>query len=424
MVANKRAKGDGTIYQRQSDGMYCASIELPSLPGKRRRKVVVAKTEAQVKEKLKIAKRKLLLEGDIVTASMTLAAWTDQWFTNTALKKIKPRTAAGYRSQIEQYIKPAIGTVRLDKLTQAHVHRLHTYILDNGLSSTTARQAHRILSVILDYAIRAELITSNPTKKVDAPRKAQPGLTVLTPVNAVKVLQVDRSARLWTRWASALFLGARQGELLGFELDRYRDGVLDLSWQLQRISWEHGCKNTCGLLPSKCPEKTITKPVDSEHRYLEGGYWLSRPKSEAGWRMAPLPAVLRGPFEERIIMAQSEPNPHGLLWTSDQKKSKGGNHDRLPLDGSPIDPSRDNKAWHELLKQAGVPDVRLHDARHSTASLLLEAGVPEAIIMRILGHSSYVVTRGYQTVDIRQLANAMDGAAALLPLESVPPVRG
>jgi len=425
---NKRAKGEGTVYQRKSDGMWVASVELPSPDGRRRRKVVTAKTEGQVKAKLKDIRKELLVKGDLPTSGQTLATWLHVWFESIALKKIRPRTAATYRTKIYEYIIPSIGKVRLDKLTPAHVRKMHEFITTKPkdekdpskgfLSPTNALQAHRILSVALKYALREGRVTHNVAELTDVPKKAQANLGVLTATDGVKVLQAVTEDRLGSRWAAALLTGARQGELLGLELDRVTD-ELDLSWQLQRISWEHGCGGTCGhKRGTDCPDRKITMPADWEYRPLTGGLSLSRPKSDAGWRIIPLVDPLKSIIERRIEAAASEPNPHGLVWTSDIKYMKGGGKNAprrpLPLDGSPLDPARDNLAWHAILERAGVPSVPLHAARHTTASLLLEAGVPEPIIMKILGHSSYVVTRAYQNVDRKQLASAMKALSAQL----------
>ncbi|KRC52150.1 hypothetical protein ASE16_03630 [Leifsonia sp. Root227] len=156
-------------------------------------------------------------------------------------------------------------------------------------------------------------------------------------------------------------------------------------------------------------------PDDFEYRHLQGSIWLTRPKSDSGWRIIPLVEPLRSFIELRISTAVTEPNPHGLVWTADPKRDKRGN--LLPLDGAPIQPSHDNKAWHAVLARAGVPDARLHDARHTTASLLLKAGVPERVIMEILGHNSYAVTMKYQHVDKAQLSRAMEDLSARFELE-------
>src|SRR5690554_488453 len=117
---NKREKGEGSIYVRKADGMYCASLELEPLNGQRRRKVVVAKTEAEVKEKLKEAKRLKAKNGDIITGSMTTDQWLTVWFESIALKKIRPKTAATWRGLITNHMIPAIGKVQVEKLSPTH----------------------------------------------------------------------------------------------------------------------------------------------------------------------------------------------------------------------------------------------------------------------------------------------------------------
>jgi integrase len=403
---NPRGKKQGAVYQRASDGLWIGAVELPAPDGKRRRKVVTAKSETEAKRKLNKVKDELERHGDLPTAGQTLEQWLNVWFASIASKKIRPKTAATYRSLLEHHIIPTIGKVRLDVLTPAHVRRVEAAILERGLSSTTAAQAHRILAVALKYAEREGRVTRNAATMTDAPRKAVQTLGVLTAADGRKVLQTVAEDRLGSRWAAALLMGGRQGELLGLELDRVTDR-LDLSWQLQRLSWAHGCKTPCGAKRgTECPDRTINAPANWEHRYLTGGMWLSRPKSDAGYRIIPLVDPLRSIIQRRVEAAAHEPNPFGLLWTSDPKRIPGTDRTR-ELDGSPIDPGQDNRAWHDVLARAGVTDVRLHDARHTTASLLLEAGVPEAITMRILGHNSYAVTRGYQNVDVSLLSSAM-----------------
>jgi len=428
MTANKRPKG-GPWYQRKSDGLWCAPIELGTVNGVRKRYVVTAATEAQVKKKYREAVLKKDA-GTLITArSITLSSWMDTWFDEVRKKKIKPRTAAGYRSKIK-YIKDAIGHVRLDKLSPDDVAALEDHIVDTlQLSSTSALQAYWILAGALKHAVRRGKIASNPASNVDPPSKAAGEITILTPLDAFQALTIAASERLGSRWAAAFYTGARQGELLGLTLDRIipyidEDGdeqwELDLSWQLQRISWEHGCVDgACGRKRgTDCPQRTYIFPPDWEHKHLEGGLYLARPKSEAGKRRIPLVEPLREVILRRAEAARVEPNPHGLLWTADRKYSKGGRADDrklLELDGSPIDPSRDNAAWHDLLVRAGVNSAPLHAARHTTASLLLIAGVSETIIKKILGHSTFVMSQRYMNVDRKQMADGMKALSAQMP---------
>ncbi|MFF9565779.1 tyrosine-type recombinase/integrase [Leifsonia sp. NPDC014704] len=432
---NKLAKGEGSIYFRASDARWCGTLTLPSHDGKRRRKTVTGRTETEARQKLAQLRKKLLVEGDLPTSSQTFGSWLNVWFQSIALQKIRPGTARTYRTLLENHIIPAVGSVQLEKLTPAHIRRVADRITSTPkdpkhpekgtLTSTYAGQAYRIMSVALEYALREGRVSRNVAKLTDAPRRTKTKLAIPTVEEARQVLRTvsgDPSLgiqpdRLASRWWAAFLTAARQGEVLGLELDRVTDR-LDLSWQLQRVYWEHGCGEPkgkaypCGAKRgTDCPDRTITFPPDWEHRHLQGGLYLSRPKTSAGFRIIPLVDPLRTVIEQRKLAAESEPNPHGLLWTADPKGHRELAQPRF-LDGSPIDPRADNEAWHAVLARAGVRDARLHDARHTAASMLLAAGVPQRTRMAIMGHSSYAVTMLYEDVDLLQLTDAMTRMSA------------
>lgn len=427
MTAEKRQRqGEGGVYRRKSDGMWVGRVELPAdaTTGKRRQKTVYAKTEALVRQKLAAEKKTLAAKGNIVTGGMTVSQWMAYWYEN--IDKSRPRTRAGYRSKIK-YIDDAVGKIKLTKLTPADVRKVeHRIVQTLGLSPTSALQAYQILAKALKDAEREERVDRNVARLVDPPRRAVATSRVLSPAEGIAVIRSVTGDRLGSRWAAALLTGARQGELLGLEIDRVGD-VLDLSWQLQRITWRHGCGllststklHPCGAARgTDCPSRRLDAPADWEHRHLTGGLYLSRPKSRAGWRIIPLIDPLKSIIERRLDAAQSEPNPHGLVWTAEQKKSKGGRADDrklLDLDGSPIDPSRDNAAWHAVLANAQATDIRLHDARHTAVTILYDLGVPETVIQDIVGQSTISVTRAYRHKNqkpMREALAALGGALA------------
>lgn len=404
------------MFFRSRDQKWCATLTLPSAGGGRRRKVISAASETEAHKKLAELRKELRTTGDLPTGRETVEQWMRVWYDSVAVKKIRPRTAATYRGYIDNHIIPTLGKVRLDRLTPAHVRRLHQAVEDAGRSSTTALQVHHILSSALKVAEREGRVARNAANLTDAPRKAPTRLKVLSTADGREVLRVTAGDRLGSRWWTALLVGARQGEVLGLELDRVGDDI-DLSWQLQRLRWEHGCKPACGRKRgTDCPERRVIVPRGYDYRPLTGGLYLTRPKSNAGYRVIPVVAPLRAMIEQRVAEAEQEPNPHGLLWTADRKKTSGGGqqHMLLPLDGSPIDPAADNTAWHDVLERAGVPSVRLHDARHTTASLLLEANVAPPIVQLILGHSTYVTSTAYMNVDRWQLALALKSIGKII----------
>ena len=398
----RRPKGEGGVYQR-ADGMWCVSLELPSTDGKRRRKVICRKDKGAVVSELRTAKKELEKHGNIATSTFTVEKWMTHWMNDIAPVKIRPKTLAGYKTLVNGYIIPILGRKRIDKLTAQDVRTLHTTMQNTPkdpalrgskdvpegtemLSSTYTLLGHNVLSTALKAALREGHVSINVCENVDRPRKRTTEQKALSVPQAIKLLQHlapildgdDKQARMdATMWACYLLTGARRGEILGLEYDRIGE-VLDLSWQLQRIT-------------------DISKaPADWEKRHLRSTIYLTRPKSSAGWRVIPLVEPLR-----TILAAHIGDQTEGLVFTRD---------------GLPWDPDRASKEWNALLVAAGLPtDVVLHGARHTTVDLLYEAGVPEAITSEIVGHSSRAVTRGYRSKgNTKILTDAMNKMSKLL----------
>ena len=398
-----RGKGEGSVYKRASDGMWCVSVELPSVDGRRRRKVIARKDKAAVMTELRKTQRELAKHGDLATSSTTVAKWMRHWLDDIAPLSIRPKTLAGYKTVVDGYIVPLLGKKRLEKLTAADVRHLHTVMQSTPkdaslrgktdlppdtvmLSSTYTLLAHNALSAALKVALREGKITANPCDLVDRPRKrvtAQKALELDESIAFLKHLAAhldgrDSQAKMnAAMWATALLTGARRGEILGIEADRVGE-VLDLSWQLQRIT-------------------DISKaPADWEYRHLRSTLYLTRPKSSAGWRIVPLVEPLRS-----ILHAHISGRGPGLIFTRNDL---------------PWDPDGASEEWKNALTSAGLPDdVSLHGARHGAVDILYEAGVPEAVIQEIVGHSTRATTRGYKSKgNTRQLTDAMNKMSKLL----------
>lgn len=378
----RRDHGEGSVYQR-ADGRWFGSVTLPSHGGARRRKVVSGKTKDVVVAKLRLLKRELNRAGDLPTSSPTLDQWATRWLTDTAAKRLKPRTLDSYRGVVVRYIIPAIGKVRLDKLTPTHVRQMHTYVIGKGLSTTTALQAHRVLAKCLTDAERDGLVTRNVAGLTDAPPRAVVERDSLTSDQAVTLLRsvaADEFAAV--RWSLALFAGMRQGECLGLRRE-YVDleaGTITVAWQIQHLTWKHGCTKAhpCGRKRGgDCPLRTMRIADGQEAAQAHGNLWYLRPKSRKSWRRIPMAP----PLWEIMRRHCADLAPDELVFTT--------------ADGLPVHPSDDSKAWHAALDAAGLPSMPLHSARHTAASLLFGLGVPEQTRMDILGHASATTTAGY-----------------------------
>lgn len=392
----RRAKATGGLYQRESDGCWVAAVELPSHGGKRRRRVVVRAKKADALAELRKMRDQLERAGDLATASPTLSAWLDVWWTRYAMKTLKVSVRGAYQTRIEQYIRPCLGSVKLDKLTPEHIHRLHDYVTaTKGLSITTARGTHRVLSSVLADALREDKVTRNLCLVVPAPKPAVHHVTYLDGAQGRQLLAAhdpgDGTApAVLASLAIALLTGMRQAERLGItrEMVDLERGVITVAWQLRRLPFEHGCgPKVGGAFPcgrrkgGYCPKRLLDIPTDQEVRHVEGGLYLLRPKSKASWRRIPMV----GPLAEvlALYLEANEPGIEGLIFT------RPG--------GRPVDPSTDTKAWKAATAAAGLPFVNGHSARHSCNTILTELGVPVDVRTQILGHASKAINEDVYT---------------------------
>jgi integrase len=390
-----------------------ATIELPKdqdNPRRRRRKFIRSKDKRVVRAQLHEIREELRKKGDLRTDSISVEAWFDYWMRTYARPELRPTAFTSLRSTVRAQIIPSLGAkTRLDKITPSMVKRLRFDITDKGLSSTYARNAHHILAKSLHAAAGEGRIPMNPTEYVSPPRKARTNLDVMSLPEALTLIEKIEAHPDRDRWSTSLLTAARRGEVIGLEWDRVTD-ILDLSWQLQRLGYEHGCGDAppagkvwpCGReRAGYCADRHLDVPADYEYRHLKGGLYLTRPKTSSGWRIIPLVSPLREMLERR---REAEPaNEYGLVFARP--------------DGQPRDPIADTKQWRTLMHEVFGDErsIRQHDIRHTTVDLLYAAGIPEDIIQELVGHSTRAMTRAYKSrSDRRRLRDAMEQYSALL----------
>jgi integrase len=200
--------------------------------------------------------------------------------------------------------------------------------------------------------------------------------------DATRLVTVANEQPGGARWSVALALGLRQGEALGLSWDDVdlEQGILTVRRALQRHTSRHGCGGSCGQRSvADCPER------------IPGGLVLVEPKSRAGRRRVALPAPLverlrshRHDQRKQRLLAGSLWEERGLVFTQPT--------------GRPIDPRSDWGHWKALLAAAGVRDARLHDARHTAATLLLVQGVNARTVMDVMGWTEARMLSRYQHV--------------------------
>lgn len=402
--AKPRQYGTGSVYQRSSDGRWIGVIQAGwTDKGTRRVITVSAKTETEAKRKVDRKRTEFAADaGATGDARTTVKAWSEAWLTEHA-RKARPKHYATDASAVRVWILPTIGHKRLSHLTPGDVRAVTNAARDAGRTTTTARYAQGVLERML----RAALAEGHPVPQrvlmVAPPGKAANDRDAIALDDAVALLDAAAVLPDGSRWVAALLQGMRQGECLGLTWDRVDldRGTLDVSWQLQALPYLDRAAGTFRV------------PDGYEARRLVDSFHLVRPKSSRGWRIIPLvpwmTAALTG-WRER-----APENPHGLVWPV---------ADGTTRTGRPRSSSEDRSAWYDLQDAAQVARVDgnegrrylLHEGRHTTATLLLEAGVDPAVITAILGHSSIVTSRGYMHVNQALARKALDDVAGRLGL--------
>jgi integrase len=370
----RRGHGDGSIYQR-GDGLYVAYARLEN--GQRR--YVYSKTRVEVAQKLKKLQKDIDGRTVVTAKAETVRAFLQHWLSVRAGRKdIKPGTVASYRNHLV-CVFPHIGHVKLTKLTGDALQVMCNDLLGARKSSTV----HAILTILntaFNDAIRWQRLSHNPCKSVMLPQAEKHEVVPLTGEQALCLLNAARGHNLEGFLHLALATGLRKGELLGL---KWSD--IDMETRLLKVS-----RNATYL-----PDET------GHYRMSEG-----TPKSRAGKRTIRLPQFAVNALSAHKLRQLEQRLQSGSAWTDTDLifcNGRGAYYSLSALDAQ----------FKKLVTVAGLPPMRIHDLRHSAATLLLKMGVPMKVIQEILGHSTYAVTANTYSHVLMEMqdeaASKMDG---------------
>ncbi len=352
-MGSRRGHGEGSIYQRESDGKWCAVVDLGYVNGKRKRKVIYGDTRREVAEKLKVLLRDQQQGLPVAVERQTVAQFLSRWLADLEGSNLAPKTLVSYEGTMRLHIVPTLGRYQLEKLGPQHVQALLTAKRQSGLSPRSVKYILVVLKLALGQALKWGLVPRNVAALVDPPKVTKHKVVPFTPDEARTFLKAVQGERLEALYAVSLALGLRQGEALGLTWDHIDvdNDVVRVRQQLQRVKG----KQTLRELKTETSRRDLVLPVT----------------------IAP---VLRAhrlrQLEER--MASADWQEWNLVFCSTR--------------GTPLEPSNVRKRYKWFLAAAGLPVRRYHDLRHSCASFLLALGVPTKAVQEILGHSQSATT--------------------------------
>jgi integrase len=343
--------------QKRGTGRYLIKIGLgkDATDKYKYRWETVRGTKEDARQKLREMQKEHDTRGYVDPGKSTVAEYLNKWLEDYARLNLTPRTAERYAGIIKGHFAHDFGDIRLVQLKPQHLQAHYAAKLNSGLSARTVRYHHAILHVALKTAVKWGLLSRNPADAVDPPKIRPVEMRTWDEDEANRFLEAIRDTHYYELFYLALVTGMRRGELLAL---RWCDiDLLGLQLSVNR----------------------------SLHHLKNGSYIFSEPKSAKSRRtiaLSPAAAIL---LREYKLKREAQCTLLGIvLKDSDLVFSH--------VDGSPLRPNTITRAWPDMAVRAGVKVIRLHDARHTHASLMLKQGIHPKIVQERLGHASIQMT--------------------------------
>jgi len=354
----------GHIRQR-SKGSWTLFVDLGRDPetGKRKQKLLTVRgTKKDAERELRAVLARI--EGGVYVkpTKLTVGEYLKQWLQDYAKVNTGPRTYEGYAGIVHAHLIPALGSIPLVALQPQHIQTYYSKALQfgrkdgkGGLSAETIRHDHRVLFEVLRHAVKQGVLIRNVAEAVDPPRPEYKEMATLGPEGVNKLLDAIRGTPYYDLFYTAIYTGLRRSELLAL---RWR--YIDL-------------------------ELATLSVVETIHQLRNGEYVVRQPKSKRGRRLialSPSLAILLREHkakQELDRMLLGKPLlPNDLVFSNP--------------DGTPLRPNSITRRFKKLADSIGFNGVRLHDLRHTHATLMLQQGIHPKIVSERLGHSTVAIT--------------------------------
>jgi integrase len=354
-MAAHRGNGEGSIYQRSTDKRWIGAITIGyNANGRQQRKIVSARTRAEVVKKLKTIQRQIDDGLPTPDASLTVSQLLARWYDDVLRHQVSESASSNYKSVADNHIVPTLGRKKVVTLTPLDVDRLLSQKLDSGLSPSTVRRIRAVLSQALSQGIRWGVVVRNVAALSQSPKVPRREGRTLTPQQARSLLESLKGHRNEVLYALMLSTGLRRGEALGLQWKDFDpdSGVLLIRRSLKR----EGGVLTVGDTKTSKSRRAVNVPPQL---------------------IGLLKAHKARQAEERLALGKTWQNS-GFMFTTSI--------------GTPIDPRNLNREFRIVCNAAGLGDWHPHELRHSAASLMLAQGVKLQVVSDVLGHASIRMT--------------------------------
>jgi integrase len=312
----------------------------------------------------------------VEATSMTLEEWVRASWTPTMKSQDKPSTFDSYRRNLELHVLPQLGRFQLRTLTAPMLNKLYADLLSEGnlnraggLSAKSVRYIHTIIHKALADAVDADLLVQNVATKAKPPQPRAVTSTELRswdPRELSEFLDLVSGHRLEAAWRLAAMTGMRRGEVLGL---RWRD--LDLG--SARISVRQALVSVAYTVIATTPKAHRPRVIDLDPETVDQ---LRRHRNHQ--------------ITEKAMWAESYQD-NDLVFCKE--------------DGTSLHPHTFSQSFERIVDKSGLPRIRLHDLRHTHATIALKAGVPVKVISERLGHENAAFT-------LKQYAHVIPGMQA------------
>ena len=355
-MAGKRKSGEGSYDQVMKSGIkyyrWRGTLGADPVSGKPNRKTLYARSDGELRQKVKAAVSAYELGAVNAPKKLTVAAWLDQWLSECC-QDVKPLTLKTYRSRITTHIIPALGDVKLSDLTPGQVQAFVNSLGD--LSPKSVKCVHGVLHRSLEKAAQWGYIPRNPADGCSLPRMEKREVGFIAGDDLKRFIQAIQGTEYEAVFLVAIFTGMREGELLGLCWE-------DVDFERQLIH------------------------VRQQAQLIGGDYVVISTKSDKVRTLSPAPytfdilrQVRRDQTQQRLTMGTDWIEDHHFVFTRSDGRNLAANTLR--------------KAFKRCLAAAGLPDtVRFHDLRHSYAVFALESGDNIKEVQSALGHYSSAFT--------------------------------